>query len=352
MNNESQNKEGLLSINDIYKVFVKWIRFLLRKWAVLIIIAILGGVIGIIISLYSKTEYTATITFALDDDKGAGNPLGGALGLASSLGVDIGTSAGGAFSGINLLELLKSRRMFERALLKPIEQNKSIMDYYLSTTGLDIKFKKLGDQSLHSFDPSLSYKNHSVSQDSVLAIVYNKLSKDAVSVYQKDKKISIITVDVKELDEKFAKIFCENLVNEVAAFYIETKSKKARTNVEVLERQADSVRRELNNAISGVALATDNVYNLNTAFNIYKAPTAKRQVDVQANTAILTQLVTNLELARVNLRKETPLIQLIDTPIYPLPKKKLGKFKGGLLGGVLFDILGIIIITYKYQKEI
>ena len=56
--------------------------------------------------------------------------------------------------------------------------------------------------------------------------------------------------------------------------------------------------------------------------NVKRVPSVNRQVDVQANTAILTELVKNLELAKVDLRKETPLIQIIDTPILPLPFEK------------------------------
>ncbi len=54
--------------------------------------------------------------------------------------------------------------------------------------------------------------------------------------------------------------------------------------------------------------------------NVRRAPSAKRQVDVQANKAILTELVKQTELAKVTLRKETPLIQIIDRPILPLMK--------------------------------
>jgi hypothetical protein len=52
-------------------------------------------------------------------------------------------------------------------------------------------------------------------------------------------------------------------------------------------------------------------------------------VDVQANT--LTELV-NSGLAKVTLRKETPLIQIIDRPILPLAKERFGKAKGIVLG--------------------
>lgn len=100
----------------------------------------------------------------------------------------------------------------------------------------------------------------------------------------------------------------------------------------ILERQVDSIRRELNGAITGVAVANDNTFNLNPALNVRRAPSARRQVDVQANTAILTELVKQTELAKVTLRKETPLIQVIDKPILPLQKDKFSKVKGIIIG--------------------
>jgi hypothetical protein len=39
---------------------------------------------------------------------------------------------------------------------------------------------------------------------------------------------------------------------------------------------------------------------------------------------ILTELIKQVELAKVTLRKEKPLIQVIDRPILPLPKERFG----------------------------
>jgi hypothetical protein len=58
---------------------------------------------------------------------------------------------------------------------------------------------------------------------------------------------------------------------------------------------------EPNGAITGVAVANDNTFGLNPALNVRRAPSARRQVDVQANTAILTELVKQSELAKVTL---------------------------------------------------
>ena len=172
-------------------------------------------------------------------------------------------------------------------------------------------------------------------------------------VGQKDKKIAIITIDVSSTNELFSKYFTESLVKEVSDFYVTTKSKKARENMDILERQTDSIRGALNGAITGVAVANDNTFGLNPAMNVRRAPSARRQVDVQANTAILTELVKQTELAKVTLRKETPLIQVIDQPILPLKKEKFGKAKGIVMGGVLAGFLVVLgLIVRRLLKSI
>jgi uncharacterized protein involved in exopolysaccharide biosynthesis len=96
------------------------------------------------------------------------------------------------------------------------------------------------------------------------------------------------------------------------------------------------------------------VYNLNPALNVKRTPSTRRQVDVQANTAILTQLVAQLELSKVSLRKETPLVQLIDRPILPLEKDKVGKLKAIIIGGFLAGFLTVLYLVFGqlYRKMV
>ena len=197
------------------------------------------------------------------------------------------------------------------------------------------------------FLPNTNRKYFTRVHDSILGVIYKNLSKSSLSVAQKDKKIAIINMDVSSTNELFAKYFCEALAKQVGRFYVTTKSKKARMNMAILQRQTDSIRAELNSAITGVAVANDNTFNLNPALNVRRAPSARRQVDVQANTAILTELVKQTELAKVTLRKETPLIQVIDRPILPLTKERFGKAKGILIGGFLVGFLAVMGLILK-----
>lgn len=347
-----EQKDDEITLRQLIQNLAAWWRFLLGKWIVLLITFSIGASIGLIYAFFKKPVYLATVTFAIEDDKPAGGALSGALGIASSLGLELGTGAGGAFSSSNLIELLKSRRIIQKSLLASyhINDKTSILaNDLLSITNLRRKLvSKSKEFENFSFPLNAVPENLSLRQDSILFVLYEKLFDDEIlSVYQKDKKVSIINVEINSTNESFSKSFAENIVKNVSDFYIETKSKKARNNVSILQHQADSIRNELNMAITGVAISTDNTYNLNPAFNINRVPSTKKQIDVQANTAILTQLVTNLELAKVTLLKETPLIQIIDKPILPLKKKEVNKVLASIIGGLVGLIFIILVFSIK-----
>jgi len=345
---ETMNVENdEISLKDLILKAKEYYSYLVSKWKIIVLWGIIGALLGLGYSLVKKPVYTATLSFAMEDEKG-GAGLGSALGLASTLGLDLGGSGGGIFSGANLTELFKSRSMVEKTLLSPINLNGreiSLAEMYIENNELrkewDNNEKLKGIQFL-----SEKRKGFTRVHDSILGSFYESISKRGLIVDQKDKKISIITIEVSSTNELFAKYFCESLAKEVSKFYVDTKSKKARINMDILEKQTDSIRNELNGAITGVAVANDNTFNLNPALNVKRAPSARRQVDVQANTAILTELVKQTELAKVTLRRETPLIQVIDRPVLPLKKERFGKAKGIILGGLLgglFIIVGLSV---------
>ncbi|NCI48085.1 GumC domain-containing protein [Sediminibacterium soli] len=342
MNPHVSNKEEI-SIKDVIRKIKEWFVFFKVRWAKILLISALSAALFLGYSFLQKPIYIATLSFALEDDK-AGGGLNGALGLASQFGIDLGTSAGGAFSGANITELIKSRVIIERALLSPIyvgNKEQSLVEYYISYTKMRDNWKGKPLVEKIAYLPTDERSTFTLQKDSILGVIYETI-KSGLVVTQKDKKVSIISIEAKTGNELCSKYFVESLAKEVSDFYIDTKSKKARMNVQILERQADSIRSELNRAIGGVAVANDVTFNLNSAYNSQRVASTKKQVDVQANTAILTQLVTNLELARITLRKETPLIQIIDKPILPLKIEKFGKKKALLVGGFLGFFIAIV----------
>lgn len=343
--NTTNNDE--ISLKELIEQAKEWFIYLFSQWKIIVLAGIIGAALGLAYSFTKKPIYTASLSFALEDEKGSGGSLGS---LASSFGFDLGGGGGSIFTGSNLTELFKSRSVVEQTLLTPVlYKNKtiSLAEMYIQENEWRENWNKKPQLKTIQFLPQTKRKYFTRVHDSIMGVMYTNLSTNGLIVGQKDKKVAITTIDVNSTNELFAKYFLEALVKQVSDFYIDTKSKKSRENMAVLQRQTDSIRGELNGAITGVAVANDNTFMLNPALNVRRAPSARRQVDVQANTAILTELVKQLEMAKVTLRKETPLIQVIDQPILPLKKEKFGKAKGILIGGILASFLIVLILIIR-----
>jgi hypothetical protein len=331
-------------------------KYLLSKWWIVVIAGTVGAALGLTYSVMKKPVYNATLSFALEDDHRSGG-LSGALGLASQFGLDLSGGGEGAFSGDNLLQLMKSRLIVQNTLLTQVVvkgRKQTLAELYISFNNLREKWaSKPSLKNIH-FYPGADPNSFNLQQDSVLGEFYKILVKRNLTVDKVDKKLSIITISVSSEDEMFSKLFTEVLANTVSDFYKNIKTKKSARNVVILQSQADSVRRQLNLAIAGVASSVDYNPNPNPALQILKVPSQKRQVDIQANTAILSELVKNLEISKMSLLQETPLIQVIDKPILPLDKERFSKLKGIILGGILFGVLAIFFIVANkiYQQKV
>lgn len=171
---ENNLKSDEITLKELILKAEIWIKYFLSQWKLILLIGFIGGCIGLTYASLRKPVYTATLSFALEDDKGGGG-LSGALGLASSLGFDLGGSAGGAFSGTNIIELIKSRRVIEQTLLKPIQAGNhqmSIAEYFIGFKGWRANWDKSVPQlsTKISFPVDADRTRFSLQQDSVLEL--------------------------------------------------------------------------------------------------------------------------------------------------------------------------------------
>ncbi|MXV51697.1 lipopolysaccharide biosynthesis protein [Pedobacter sp. HMF7647] len=347
--NQNVSADDEISLKELILKIREWYRYLLSKWKAILIAGIIGGILGFTYAYFKKPVYTADCTFVLEEGN-AGGGLGQYAGLASMVGIDMGGAGNsGIFQGDNILELYKSRSMVQKALLTAADFNgksQLLVDRYIQINKIREGWVEKPELKSLRFD-NTPPENFSRLQDSILGNIVADINKNYLDVSKPDKKLSIIKVEVKAKDELFAKNFNDAIVKDVNDFYVQTKTKKSLENLAILQHQTDSVRRALNGAISGVASSMDANPNANLALRILQVPSQRRQVDAEANKAILTQLVQNLEISKVSLRKDAPLIQVVDEPILPLKEEKIGKLKGLVIGGFLLSLLVTFYLLFR-----
>jgi hypothetical protein len=340
-NNEITVKQLILRLNE-------WIIFLLSKKKIIITVGIAGMLLGITYSLLSKKVYEAEMTFAMEEKAGG---LGGYSSIASQFGIDLGKgSESGAFVGENIVELFKSRLIIESALLETAQFNEGkelLINRYIKSNELDKKLDAKDATKDIKYTEGRPRSEFSRGQDSVLHAICESIKKNDLSVGKIDKKLNIIKLQIKSADEEFAKHFCEVLTANVKDLYIDTKTQKARKNVDLLTKKADSVETLLHKEMYGAAVSMDQ--NLNPIRTELRVPYAQKQMNVEILTTVYGELLKNLEISKLALQKEEPIIQIIDRPIYPLNFKRPGKIKSGIIGGFLSGFICVLILVLRRQ---
>ena len=309
---------------------------IVHKWWLICIVGLMGGIIGFIYAKLQKPIYESYLSFALDEGGSEGG-ASGAMGLAAQFGISIGGSQD-VFTGDNILEIMQSRRVIERALLsvdsfdnKPM----TLIEYYLQKNP-----RKNNEINIH-FYPGEPRSSFSYLKDSILYNTYLEFKNYHITARRPDKRLNIYELLVTSKFEEFSKVFTDKLILETNSFYTEIRSKKSKETLEILEKRVPDMKEKLDETITNKAAIQD--ANLNTAFANARIPLLKQESNGQVYAAAYAEMFRNLELARFQYLKSIPLMQIIDNADYPMKKIKMSKLKTAIIFSVMADFIFLVI---------
>ncbi|TBR20062.1 MAG: lipopolysaccharide biosynthesis protein [Chitinophagaceae bacterium] len=335
------NDEQEISLVDLIKQIQQWFRYLLSQWKIIFLLGILGGATGFYYAWKSPITYTAKMIFVVEEAKSSG---GGLAALAGQFGFDVGGGSSNLVSGDNIIGLLTSRSMVESALVSPFELGgkQSLADRYATVNEFQKAWSEKYKKDI-SF-PIEKMGGFSRVQDSLLQQIEEGIIKNELKVVRKDKKMSFIEVSTTMKDEQLAALFTKHVVHAAVDFYIETKTRRSRANVERLQKRADSIGGLLNIQTYATADLQSKSLDINPAFG---SAGVNREISARDKTMLATiyaEVVKNLEIQKATLTQETPVIQVVDDIQMPLMKNKTGKLKSMILGGLLSGFLTILFL--------
>ncbi|WP_162303813.1 Wzz/FepE/Etk N-terminal domain-containing protein [Paracnuella aquatica] len=350
-------KEEYYSINNISRITRLLISFLITKWWLFIIAIILGICIGFGISSIQKPKYEAVSTFVLEE-KSAG--AGGLAGLASQFGLDIGgmSSGGSIFAGDNILDILRSRKIIQKVLLSKVgEGNKPeqvLADYFLDYSGWRKKWTTEGGLNKINYKDIRHIDSLNLWQDSVLNIIYDYIIEKSLYADRLNKKGTIIKVQITESDPLFAKLMTKRLVDEAGKLYLDIKTGTSTANINKMQRRADSLLALLNS--KSYSVAASQMLDLNPGIRTATVPTEIGTRDKTVLATVYSEVTKNLEASKLILSQQTPIIQILDKPEWPLVDKRTKLLKLCLISVVattliLVFILGIQFIVLTLPKS-
>jgi len=337
----SHNDE--IHLKDILIKLSEYKTYLFRKKFVIITISGFFLVLGIVFAISADKKYTAELTFVVEGQQGSGGNLGAMSGVASQFGFDIGSSSRATFSQNNILELLKSRGVVEAALMQNRKVNKTndlLIEHYLYLNKIKDSWKKNKDIIPVSFHEILTQDNDSVSGD-----VWRSIIEDKLVVELQSDDANIINLSYTSVNDEFAKIFVEALIEQMSEMYITYQTAQASNTLSFLNNRADSVFIELEIAEEEFAKVKDINQRIVKASGRLKELQLMRRVEVL--NAMYLEIVKNLELSKLTLLNQTPIIQIIDKPILPLQVEAKSITALGLLGAFLGGFLSLFFFIFR-----
>ena len=328
---------------------------LLSKLKAIIIFSCLFAVLGVLYAVTKQTTYKAELNFVLEADNKGGGVFGEYAGLASQFGFDLGGGVSATFSEGNILQLLTSRRVVEAALLSEVSidgQMDLLINYHTNFNNYKEKWAtKVPDIKTLVYHHDRN--SFTLLHDSILALAWENLIKDHVTVQLRDES-NIISVSCQSKNELFAKLLVEEMVAEVKEYYTLTQTAKARHTLNFIQNRADSVLNELKLAELSYARHKDSNFGVMRAEGLLEELRLKREVEIL--NVMYAEIIKNLEISKVTLLNQKPLINIIDLPRFPLEVFHFSIFKGlflfGFLGAILTSVYFVIAFLIRDALEL
>jgi hypothetical protein len=361
-NNNLNNNESTYPFEQSFS-FSSWVRhwFLAIKLAItsniktVVLVTIFGAIVGLAYSILKPVRYNSEITITIEDSKSIGGGLLSSIG--GSLGMDIGSLAGsgnGLLSGDNVLSLLKSRSMMAECLKTPYtlddsikKSNYCLADRYADVYGLRERWAgndKIG-RKIYFANPDKDLRL----QDSLLKLIIKRVEEKELSVTKPDKKLGFFNIAINTKDELLSLLITQRIIKIATDFYVNTKVGRLRSNIDRLEKRTDSIAALLNERTYAATEDTRLLLNINPANVNAPAFSEISQRNKMVLTSIYGELMKNLEVSKAALIQETPTVQIVDKPAFPLERIETKWYEGILMGA----ILGLFAITsfFVYKQS-
>jgi uncharacterized protein involved in exopolysaccharide biosynthesis len=347
---EKNSLENKISLSFLYQRLKDWVLFLISNKGIIILGSFCILFFTISYNYITKPTYFARTTFVLDNDDTSS--MGDLSSLASLAGINASSfiDASSLFQIDNIQELYRSNTMIKKTLMSTANDGKrdfKLIDRLIEVEKLKHKWDKLGVDTKNLWSTASSSRT----KDSLIKELIKTIKKENLIVEKPSRKTTILEIGFDHKDEILAKTFNENLVKIVNQFYNKTKTLKTGSNLEILQRQSDSVKVVLDTSIMLLAEIDQSIPNPNPLSKVNLVPYQKAMIDVQANSAIYQELLKQLELAKVTHRNNMPLIQVIDSPSYPLENSRWKLLKTIVYGLTLGLVFSIFSLSFKRTMD-
>ncbi len=346
------------TLREFLQALIATYRLLIKNWVIILILGLMGGALGLILTFLQPVTYTASLSYMYN------SPFeGGLSGLAGSIFGNL-NPFGGSSGGVNsekIVELSRSRKILKEALFTKATiqgetdyfANHLIRIYNLNKPlrrqkligAEDFSYSQIPDSSASELETLVLKYLHSIivgmnkDQLQLLGSGYNEQS-------------GLFYLAITSKSEEFSVEFCNALYEKLSQYYVAQSVAPQKQTLETLNLKTDSIRTRINELDRLIAQFDD------SSFGILGSETRiqKRKYERELAALIIAygEVIKNREVADFSLKTVSPVFQLVDQPIFPILPDPAGKFKalaiGGFLGGLL--AIGFVLIRFTIRRAL
>ena len=318
---------------------------------------ILFTVLGIILAVVSPTKYTASSTFVPQLSEGQTNsPIGG---LASLAGINLSAIMGGQPQEISpsLYPQIAESVPYRLALLDAtVKSNTSFRDYILSQSGGVAILPLLKKYTIGL--PGLLLNKQTDNNENLDTSLFQITEQDkdffellaqVVSIEVDDQE-GLVSISVELADRMVAAQLAQAATDLLQSNIIAFKSQSARNNLDFIESQFESKRKEFEEIQDSIAIFKDQ--NLNITSALYQNQLTRLESQFTVISSVFQELAGQVEQAKIQVNRDTPIFTIIEPVSVPLerskPKRTMMVVIWTFIGGV-FSVVWVLVKSPALQ---
>jgi len=339
--------EEVITIGQIIRVIKSYVFYFLRKWWLLLLVALALGAYRVYNVYNTSPEFSAGLTFTLYEEGGGGGG-GGLSGLIGQIGL-------GSIDNVDfdrIVEFMETRQIVGEALFEKVTIN-GVEDYFANHYLREMKLyenweEKESVKFIDFWFTRGDVENFTPVENIVLNVIWNRMARTHLKTEIRGS--GIIEMKVTTESQPFSIEFTKTLFRELAFSYKEKLNEKNRTNYNQMQYRKDSIAAVLKVSEARYAKFQDTNKNLRSARALIEDIRLRR--DVEVLNAIYIELVKQVEILNFTLTRETPYLISIDEPVYPVMGQKLDIISEGVkyaIGGIFLTLL--ILAGIKFIQD-
>lgn len=342
-----------------------------RKTVIISVIS--GAILGVAVALLSPKEYTAS-TVMVPQIGDSQSKMGGLGGLAALAGISLDINPGAELSPMIYpqitgsipfqLELMNTPLNFEDHS-QPITLFEYYTKYSKSSVLGSIKKYTIGLPGVIISAIKGKRKELSLPGDSTQPVLLTedqyKIKKvlDEIVALDVNAKEGYLTLSARMPEALVAAQITKKAQDLLQRYITEFKIEKAKANLDFIQERYDETKAEFEKA--QVSLAVVNDRNKNFTSGLPRIETDRIQTRYTISFGVFQELAKQLEQAKIQVKKDTPVFTIVEPVTVPSEKSKPKKamivaiwlFLGGILGvGIVFgrEYLGEIRSKWNETK--